>query len=85
LWTKICNFVDHKKIFIIGILENNCKEIKTYDSTVIVNTAFGQRFLDYLGPDCFNSIDLEQKKVCSRSYNSTKQCVNKWLLRNLEW
>jgi len=57
----------------------NKRERITYGSIVeYVSTSFDQRFLDYLGPVCFNSMNLETRKsVCSKSYNPAKQCVNR--------
>lgn len=66
-------------------LENK-RECRAYNITVnYVNTTFGQRFLDYLGPVCYNKMDLETKKnVCSKSYDTAKQYIKKWLFCNLD-
>lgn len=50
------------------------------------NTLFGQRFLDYLGPTCFNFTDKEfkKKKTICVSPKYAKQIVIDWLYRNKE-
>lgn len=83
LWVKKKNII--YTWFSAEKLENK-KECRVYNITVnYVNTTFGQRFLDYFGPVCYNKMDLETKKnVCSKFYDTAKQYIKKWLLCNLD-
>jgi hypothetical protein len=91
----------YKKIAILFIikninswieLENRCnkKELRAYDvKQKFMKKAFGQRFVDYLGPTFFNSMPLYIKKKVScnsRDFLTHKygKYVSNWLMDSLE-
>lgn len=42
---------------------NQTREFRAYDAKINYTfTSFGQRFVDYLGPKFYNSLDLDIKK-----------------------
>lgn len=59
---------------------------RAYNATVsYTNTSFGQRFLDYQGPICFNSLESDEKKCICNTPKHAKIIINNWLYKNMEF
>lgn len=57
---------------------------RAYNTLVIyTNTSFGQKFLDYLGPTCFSSIN-ESKYTIRVTSNCAKTIITDWLFTDID-
>jgi len=57
---------------------------KAYNAPVAyTNTTYGQRFLDYLGPTIFNSMNNELKNIICVTPECAKKLVSDWLFTNM--
>lgn len=68
----------------INKIENMRKNIAYNTSVVHTNTSFGQKFLDYLDPSCFNSTNNESKNTICVALNCAKIIVTDWLFTNMD-
>ena len=67
-------------------LYKNKRQHRALDALVkYVKTTCGQKFIDYLGPTTFNSLDydIKQKLLYYKNKNQKKKLINEWLLCNL--
>ncbi|KAF0769970.1 Uncharacterized protein FWK35_00005830 [Aphis craccivora] len=73
----------YQKFAILRIVED--KRInKAYNAPVAyTNTTYGQRFLDYLGPTIFNSMNNELKNIICVTPECAKKLVSDWLFTNM--
>jgi len=67
-------------------LYKNKRQRRALDALVkYVKTTCGQKFIDYLGPTTFNSLDydIKQKLLYYKNKNQKQKIINEWLLCNL--
>jgi len=63
----------------------NMRRNRAYNAPVAyTNTSFGQRFLDYLGPTCFNSLNSELKNTICVIPVLAKKIISDWLFTNVD-
>jgi len=65
---------------------NNKREMRKYDLTIkFANKSFGQRFVDYQGPNFFNSMPYElKKKILGGEIVNIKGMIYKHLFLELD-